>query len=345
MGGRRELAPGWFPVMVALQAAALMCLWALQRLSTARSKGGDGDVAARRQRALQGRARRRRDRRSAPIPDARAGGVERARAVAGLTAANLLTFAAVLAMPVLAVPALVRGSVPAPCSRRCWPGGRVRVLFALGAVLLALDGALEWVGRTVQQPATACAAGPRRSTGLPQRLVRERTGSSARRPEVEASAGRDRRALGVRLRVAARRAARRRGDRARPGLVLLAFCTAQVLAQIPAGLGFVEAGLTATLVLAGVGGGAAVLATFAYRLVSYWLPLPFGLVGATAPPAALRQSTTMRPMTLRPDGTPRARSFFVRLIPGGNLAGSLYGTVLVTSVLAAFDGLRGRSGT
>jgi hypothetical protein len=35
---------------------------------------------------------------------------------------------------------------------------------------------------------------------------------------------------------------------------------------------------------------------------------------------------------------PGARPFFARLIPGGNLAGSLYGTVLVTSVLAAFAG-------
>jgi uncharacterized protein (TIRG00374 family) len=57
-----------------------------------------------------------------------------------------------------------------------------------------------------------------------------------------------------------------------------------VLAQIPitpGGLGFVEAGLTATLALAGVNAGDAVLATFAYRLFSYWLPLPLGLVGAT----------------------------------------------------------------
>jgi uncharacterized protein (TIRG00374 family) len=64
--------------------------------------------------------------------------------------------------------------------------------------------------------------------------------------------------------------------------VLLAFCAAQMLAQIPltpGGLGFVEAGLTATLALAGVGAGDAVLATFAYRLFSYWLPLPLGLVG------------------------------------------------------------------
>ncbi len=38
------------------------------------------------------------------------------------------------------------------------------------------------------------------------------------------------------------------------------------------------------------------------------------------------------------DGPPPAKSFFVRLIPGGNLAGSLYGMVLVTSVLVAFAG-------
>ena len=42
------------------------------------------------------------------------------------------------------------------------------------------------------------------------------------------------------------------------------------------GLGFVEAGLTAMLVLAGVGAADAALATFAYRLASYWLPLPAG---------------------------------------------------------------------
>ena len=71
------------------------------------------------------------------------------------------------------------------------------------------------------------------------------------------------------------------GSHPRPALVLLAFCAAQLLSQIPitpGGLGFVEAGLTATLTLAGVAAGDAVLATFAYRLFSYWLPLPVGLV-------------------------------------------------------------------
>jgi uncharacterized protein (TIRG00374 family) len=64
--------------------------------------------------------------------------------------------------------------------------------------------------------------------------------------------------------------------------VLLAFCAAQLLAQVPVtpgGLGFVEAGLTATLVLAGVETADALTATFAYRLFAYWLQLPLGLVG------------------------------------------------------------------
>ena len=71
------------------------------------------------------------------------------------------------------------------------------------------------------------------------------------------------------------------GARPRPSLVLLAFAVAQILAQIPAtpgGLGFVEAGLTATLKLAGVSAGAAVVSTFAYRFFSYWLPMPAGAI-------------------------------------------------------------------
>ncbi len=38
------------------------------------------------------------------------------------------------------------------------------------------------------------------------------------------------------------------------------------------------------LALAGVSAGDAVLATFAYRLFSYWLPLPLGLVGLALAP-------------------------------------------------------------
>jgi uncharacterized protein (TIRG00374 family) len=71
------------------------------------------------------------------------------------------------------------------------------------------------------------------------------------------------------------------GLRPEPALVLLAYGAAQLLSMIPAtpgGLGFVEAGLVGLLALAGVNAGDAAVATLGYRLVSYWLPLPAGLV-------------------------------------------------------------------
>ncbi len=73
------------------------------------------------------------------------------------------------------------------------------------------------------------------------------------------------------------------GAHPRPSLVLLAFFAAQLLGTLPltpGGLGFVEAGLTGTLALAGVSARNAVVATLAYRLVSFWLPIPAGAIAA-----------------------------------------------------------------
>ena len=69
------------------------------------------------------------------------------------------------------------------------------------------------------------------------------------------------------------------GAQPQPSLVLLAFASAGLLALIPltpGGLGFVEAGLVGTLTLAGVSAPKALVATLAYRLASYWLPIPAG---------------------------------------------------------------------
>jgi uncharacterized protein (TIRG00374 family) len=71
------------------------------------------------------------------------------------------------------------------------------------------------------------------------------------------------------------------GSRAHPSLVLLAYVAAVLLGLVPftpGGLGFVEAGLAATLVLAGVSGAAALTATLLYRLASFWLPIVAGLI-------------------------------------------------------------------
>ena len=65
--------------------------------------------------------------------------------------------------------------------------------------------------------------------------------------------------------------------------LMFAYLAASVLKMIPitpGGLGFVEAGLAVTLVWAGLSAANATLATLAYRLVSYWLPLIAGVAAA-----------------------------------------------------------------
>jgi len=71
------------------------------------------------------------------------------------------------------------------------------------------------------------------------------------------------------------------GAHPRASLVLLAYVVAALLGMLPftpGGVGFVEVGLVGTLQLAGVSPAQAVLATLAYRLVAFWLPIPAGIV-------------------------------------------------------------------
>jgi uncharacterized protein (TIRG00374 family) len=274
----------WFPVMALLQVGSLACLWALQRLALRRARWTDvvesqlagnalskiapagGAVGA----ALQYRM----------LVEA---GHERGRTVAGITAVNLLTFAVVLALPVLVLPALLRGSVDRNLVEATVIGAVVFIfLLAAGIAVLAFDRPLELIGRAVQAVRNRVRRGCKPLGDLPARLRRERDKLLATlgpnwKQAVLATVGRW--AFDYATLLAALAAV---GSTPRPALVLLAFCTAQVLAQIPVtpgGLGFVEAGLTAMLALAGVPPGKAVLATFAYRLFAYWLQLPAGLVG------------------------------------------------------------------
>jgi uncharacterized protein (TIRG00374 family) len=63
--------------------------------------------------------------------------------------------------------------------------------------------------------------------------------------------------------------------------VLLAFVGSAALSMVPitpGGVGFVEAGLTGLLALAGVPANEALVGTLLYRLTSYWIPLPVGLL-------------------------------------------------------------------
>lgn len=71
------------------------------------------------------------------------------------------------------------------------------------------------------------------------------------------------------------------GAEPRVSLVLLAFAGAAVLGMIPitpGGLGFVEVGLVALLTASGIPARDATLATLAYRLFQFWLPIPAGAI-------------------------------------------------------------------
>src|SRR5215213_1310257 len=279
-----KLAPEWVAPMVALQAASILCLWWLQRIATHRAAWY---AVATSQLAANGMAK------VAPGGGAIAAalqyrmlvqsGIARARVVSGLTAANLLTLAVVLALPLLATPALVRGAVDRSLLEAAVAGVVVFiVLFAVGTVMLVADRPLQWAGRTAQRLRNRLRRRATPLRDLPARLVTERdrilaTVGPRWKGALAAAIGRW--AFDYASLLAALAAV---GSTPRPALALLAFCAAQLLAQIPAtpgGLGFVEAGLAATLTLAGVSAGDAVLATFAYRLLTYWLPMPLGLLG------------------------------------------------------------------
>lgn len=71
------------------------------------------------------------------------------------------------------------------------------------------------------------------------------------------------------------------GAEPRVSLVLLAFAGSAVLGMIPitpGGLGFVEVGLVALLTASGIPARDATLATLAYRLFQFWLPIPAGAI-------------------------------------------------------------------
>ncbi|QGG94503.1 flippase-like domain-containing protein [Actinomarinicola tropica] len=209
-------------------------------------------------------------------------GVNTTTAASSLTAVSLLTTGTVFALPVLALPAMIAGTpVRGPLLTAVLLGFVVFVLLAVvGTWLMRSDPPLLAVGRAVQ--ATRNRLTSREPIAdLPHRLVEERnivrrTLGARKRDAILATIGRS---LFDYLSLLAALAAV--GANPNPSLVLLAFVTALVLGMIPitpGGLGFVEAGLTATLSLAGIGAPEAILATGAYRLASFWLPLPAGLV-------------------------------------------------------------------
>lgn len=281
----QSVNPAWFGVLALLEAASFLCAWALIRLALQRR--GWFRVATSQ---LAGNSV------SRVVPGGAAAGgalqfrmlvnsgVAGAKVAAGLAAASLISTGTLFALPVLTVPAMIWGApVDRELKRTALVGlGLFALMAAVGAVLLTTDRPLRLVGRSVQRLINAVKRSSMPTTDLPERLIRERNlvrevlGSKWWLALLAAVGNW---AFDFLALLAALVAV---GARPRPSLVLLAYVVAAVLGMIPitpGGLGFVEAGLAATLVLAGVSAGDAAVATLAYRLVSYWLPLPAGLVG------------------------------------------------------------------
>ena len=281
-----EISPLWFVAMVALQVGSFACMWGILRLAVRTNRwrpvilsqlaansfgrvvpGGVATVGAV-QYSMLVRA-----------------GVPAASAASGITASALLVFAMLLALPLLALPAVLTGVAVDPALTRASLAGAVLfvLMVVLGAASVVWDRPLEVIGRGAQALVNRLRRHREPVTGLPERLLRER--DSVVRvlgdkwwEALLFAAGRW--VLDYLTLIAALYAV---GATPRASLVLLAFCAAQLLGNIPltpGGVGFVEAGLTGTLALAGVGGGAAVVSTLAYRLVSFWLPIPAGAIAA-----------------------------------------------------------------
>jgi putative heme transporter len=281
-----EISPLWFPAMIAPQIGSYACIWGIQKLAVRADRWGPvvtsqlasnafgrvvpGGVAASGavQYAMLVRA-----------------GVPAAAAASGMTASALLLFGTLLALPLLATPAVIGGVAVDPHLAKAALAGAVLfiLMVGVGVACVVSDRPLELLGRAAQATWNRLRRHREPVTGLPERLLHERDvvlGVLGRQWWEALLLAAGRWVLDYLTLIAALYAL---GASPRASLVLLAFCAAQLLGTLPltpGGLGFVEAGLTGTLALAGVGGGAAVVATLAYRLVSFWLPIPAGAVAA-----------------------------------------------------------------
>jgi uncharacterized membrane protein YbhN (UPF0104 family) len=277
-----ELDPLWVAIALGLEAASFVAVWELQRValqtrswfavSTSQLAGnavsriipGGAATAGALQYRMLVRA-----------------GLPGGRIASGLGAASLILFGAVLTLPLLSLPAILGGtSVASGLAQAAFFGAGLFVLMAVaGAVSFAWDRPLLLAGGLVERVLNRTVRRKRPAAGLGPRLLEERRSlqrAFGRRWKAGILAAAGRPVLDYLALLACLRAV---GADPSPSLVLLAYVAASFLGMIPltpGGLGFVEAGLTGMLALAGVGTAAAAVATLSYRLVSFWLPIPAG---------------------------------------------------------------------
>jgi hypothetical protein len=171
------LNPVWFMVAIAAELISFTCNFALQRLAL-RTRGWFAVIAA----GLTGNAVTN----SLPGGDAAGAavqfnmlttaGFDTDTAVGGLTTFSLLEVGGLLALPIIALPAILAG---VPVSRglvhTALLGIAAFVLYAIcGVIVLRTDRPLAALGRAAQSFWNGVTRGRRPVTGLDQRLLAER---------------------------------------------------------------------------------------------------------------------------------------------------------------------------
>jgi uncharacterized protein (TIRG00374 family) len=199
-----------------------------------------------------------------------------------MSSTGLLLTGTLLMLPLLAVPAVLAGlSLP----RELEFGLALSlilsvVIVGIGVLLLRTDAPLRRAAAVVAWTSRRVLRRPADAASLAGRLLAERDevrSSFARNPYRALLIAAITRLLDYATLVVALLAV---GVRTSPTLVLLAFVGSAALSMVPitpGGVGFVEAGLTGLLALAGVPANEAIVGTLLYRLTSYWIPLPIGL--------------------------------------------------------------------
>jgi uncharacterized protein (TIRG00374 family) len=280
-----RLKPEWVAIALGVEALSFLSVWELQRIALQTKRWFPVATSQ-----LAGNAFGR----IIPGGAAAAGalqyrmlvraGLPGGRIASSLAAVSALLIGAVLALPLLSLPAIVGGTpVASGLANAAYLGAAVFVLMLGGGVAVFMwDGPLAVVGDWLERALNATIRRKKPVTGLADRLLEERDilrSAFGRRWEGAVLAAAGKSIFDYLALVACLRAV---GAEPNPSLVLLAYVAGAILAMLPftpGGLGFVEAGLVGMLVLAGVGATAAAVATLAYRLVSFWLPIPVGGAG------------------------------------------------------------------
>src|SRR3954447_4870365 len=172
-----DFTPLWWVPMVALQVGSYACIWGVQKLAMRAERWGPvitsqlasnafgrvvpGGVAAAGAMQYAMLAR---------------GGVPTAQVASGMTASSVLVFGILLALPLLALPAVLFGAPVDPgLGRAALIGGVVFVLLCgAGTAAMLWDRPLLAVGKAAQSARNRLLRNRPPLTGLPSRLLRER---------------------------------------------------------------------------------------------------------------------------------------------------------------------------